>query len=118
MVRRSTFNRDGESSILSSSTKVAGVVEWPSLLAGKNMSRSSNGSGQNVTNVQIRVRVPSGIPSLRSGAGTRLIKLVFNLEPVRGIELNGVLAAFQVGEVGAAEGKRDGIDFDVARVGI
>jgi len=43
---------------------------------------------------------------------------VFNLEPVRGIELNGVLAAFQVGEVGAAEGKRDGIDFDVARVGI
>ena len=27
------------------------------------MSRSSNGSGQNATNVQIRVRVPSGIPS-------------------------------------------------------
>ena len=27
------------------------------------MSRSSNGSGQNATNVQIRVRVPSGIPN-------------------------------------------------------
>jgi hypothetical protein len=27
------------------------------------LSRSSNGSGQNATNVQILVRVPSGIPS-------------------------------------------------------
>src|SRR6266849_3681314 len=29
----------------------------------RHVSRSSNGSGQNATNVQIRVRVPSGIPS-------------------------------------------------------
>ena len=40
------------------------------------MSRSSNGSGQNATNVQIRVRVPSGIPEFvewwPSGKGTSL----------------------------------------------
>ena len=39
------------------------LADGSSILLAGAMSRSSNGSGQNATNVQIRVRVPSGIPS-------------------------------------------------------
>ena len=51
-------------------------ADGSSILLAGTISRSSNGSGQNATNVQIRVRVPSGIPKFTewwpSGKGTSL----------------------------------------------